>query len=98
MALKTITSKELWFRALSSRYGIIASDVTGGYLFQITGTFGQLSVCVFLKASILMLQGSSRAIRNWIFQEENHLLDTMQGEMDYLAFIVSENREKAKTI
>ncbi len=42
-----------------------------------------------------MLQGSSRAIRNWIFQEENHLLDTMQGEMDYLAFIVSENCEKA---
>ena len=95
MALKTITSKELWLRALSSRYGIIPYEVNEGYLFQITGTFGQLSVCVFLKASILMLQGSSRAIRNWIFQEENHLLDTMQGEMDYLAFIVSENREKA---
>ena len=84
MALKTITSKELWFRALSSRYGIIPSDVAGGYLFQITGTFGSLSVFVFLKRSRLMLQGSSRAIRNWIFQEENHLLDTMQGEMDYL--------------
>jgi hypothetical protein len=84
VALKTITSKELWFRALSSRYGIIPSDVAGGYLFQITGTFGSLSVFVFLKRSRLMLQGSSRAIRNWIFQEENHLLDTMQGEMDYL--------------
>jgi hypothetical protein len=83
VALKTITSKELWFRALSSRYGIIPSDVAGGYLFQITGTFGSLSVFVFLKRSRLMLQGSSRAIRNWIFQEENHLLDTMQGEMDY---------------
>ena len=42
-----------------------------------------------------MVQGNPCAIRNWIFQEENHLLDTMQGEMDYLAFIVSENREKA---
>ena len=91
MALKTITSKELCLRALSSRYGIIPYEVNEGHLFQITGRFGQLSVCVFLKASILMLQGSSRAIRNWIFQEENH---TMHGEMDYLAFIVSENREK----
>ena len=43
-----------------------------------------------------MLQRSSRAIRNWIFQEENHLLDTMHGEMDYLGD--SENRENAKTI
>ncbi len=42
-----------------------------------------------------MLQGSSRAIRNWIFQEENHLLDTMQGEMDYLGD--SLKREKVKT-
>ena len=95
MAMKMITSKELWLRALSSRYGIIPYEVNEGYLFKITGTFGSLSVFVFLKVSVLMLQGSSRAIRNWIFQEENHLLDTMQGEMDYLAFIVSENCEKA---
>ena len=40
-----------------------------------------------------MLQGDPCAIRNWIFQEENHLLDTMQGEMDYLGD--SENCEKA---
>jgi len=73
VALKTISSKALWLRALSTRYGIIASDVTGGYLFQITGTFGQLSVFVFLKPSTLMLQGHPCAIRNWIFQEENHL-------------------------
>ena len=73
MALKTISSKALWYRALSSRYGIITSDVTEGYLFQITGTFGQLSVFVFLKASTLMVQGNPCAIRNWIFQEENLL-------------------------
>ena len=84
VALKTISSKALWLRALSTRYGIIASDVTGGYLFQITGRFGRLSVFIFLKRSRLMLQGDPCAIRNWIFQEENHLLDTMQGEMDYL--------------
>ena len=83
MAMKTITSKALWYRALSLRYGIIPSDVSGGYLFQITGTFGRLSVFVFLKRSRLMLQGSSHAIRNWIFQEENHLLDTMHGESDF---------------
>ena len=40
-----------------------------------------------------MLQGNPRAIRNWIFQEENHLLDTMHGESDYLGDSV--NREKA---
>jgi hypothetical protein len=73
VALKTISSKALWHRALSSRYGIIPSDVTGGYLFQITGSFGCLSVFVFLKASTVMVQGNPCAIRNWIFQEENHL-------------------------
>ena len=73
MALKTISSKALWHRALSSRYGIIPSDVSEGYLFQITGSFGCLSVFVFLKASTVMLQGDPCAIRNWIFQEENLL-------------------------
>ena len=73
-ALKMITSKELWIRALSLRNVINPSDVAGGYLFQISGTFGRLSVFIFLKASRLMLQGSCGAIRNWIFQEENHLV------------------------
>ena len=87
MALKTISSKALWHRALSSRYGIIPSDVTEGYLFQITGTFGRLSVFIFLNRSRLMIQGSCAAIRNWIFQEENHLLDMMHRETDYLGIV-----------
>ena len=97
MALKAITSKELWLRALSSRYGITPSDVAGGYLFQIAGRFGCLSVFIFLNRSSLMIQGNSRAIRNWIFQEENQLANIMERESDYLAFTESVKREKVKT-